>query len=97
MNIKDQFGKLIKDQFGKAHEQPDMVNHPPHYNAGEIECIDAIGAMLDPVEMRGYLRGTAFCYRWRYPHKGGMQDINKAEWYEKRLKEHEKKFTRSRV
>jgi len=52
-----------KDQFGKDHEQPDMVNHPPHYNIGKIECIDAI----------------------------------QAEWYEKRLKEHEKKFTHSHV
>jgi len=26
-----------------------------------------------------------------------MQDIDKAEWYEKRFKEHEKKFTSSRV
>ena len=79
----------IKDQFGKRHGMPDMVNHPPHYNKGDIECIDAIRAMLDPVEMRGYLRGTSLKYRWRYLYKDGMQDIEKAEWYEKRLKEHE--------
>ena len=24
----------------------DLVNHPPHYNKGDIECIDAIEAML---------------------------------------------------
>ena len=79
-----------KDQFGKDHEQPDMVNHPPHYNIGKIECIDAIQAMLTPEEFRGYLRGTSLKYRWRYRYKDGMQDIDKAEWYEKRLKEHEK-------
>jgi len=86
----------IKDQFGKDHEQPDMVNHPPHYIVGkievgkiEIECIDAIQAMLTPEEFRGYLRGTSLKYRWRYRYKDGMQDLDKAEWYEKRLKEHE--------
>ena len=23
---------------------PDLVNHPPHYTAGSVECIDAIRA-----------------------------------------------------
>ena len=79
----------IKDQFGKSHGMPDMINHPPHYNQGSIECIDAIRAMLSPEEFRGYLRGTSLKYRWRYQYKDGMQDIEKAEWYERRLKEHE--------
>ena len=84
-------GKIMKtkDQFSKKHGTPDMVNHPPHYNQGNIECIDAIRAMLSPEEFRGYLRGTSLKYRWRYQYKDGMQDIEKAEWYEKRLKEHE--------
>ena len=91
--IKISLGEVmnIKDQFGKDHEQPDMVNHPPHYNQGDIECIDAIRAMLSPEEFRGYLRGTSLKYRWRYQYKDGMQDIDKAEWYEKRFKEHEEK------
>ena len=28
------------------HHKNDMVNHPPHYNKGDIECIDGIKAML---------------------------------------------------
>tara|TARA_R100000365_G_C2734170_1_gene63823 strand:+ start:936 stop:1295 length:360 start_codon:yes stop_codon:yes gene_type:complete len=86
----------IKDKSGKDHVQPDMVNRPPHYIIGKIEvgkikieCIDAIQAMLTPEEFRGYLRGTSLKYRWRYRYKDGMQDLDKAEWYEKRLKEHE--------
>jgi len=30
----------------------DMVNHPPHYKQGSIECIDAIHAQLSPAEWR---------------------------------------------
>jgi len=94
MSIKN-FITNIKDRFSKSYQQPDMVNHPPHYNQGNIdnrgniECIDAIRAMLSPEEFRGYLRGTSLKYRWRYQYKDGMQDIEKAEWYERRLKEHE--------
>ena len=29
-----------------AKNSKDMVNHPPHYNSGEIECIDAIQASM---------------------------------------------------
>jgi|TARA_R100001530_G_scaffold42481_1_gene32374 hypothetical protein len=65
---------------------PDMVNHPPHYNTGEIECIDAIEAMLSHEEFIGYLRGNSLKYRWRFRHKNGAQDLEKAEWYEQKLK-----------
>ena len=26
--------------------QPDMVNDPPHYTAGSVECIDALESMV---------------------------------------------------
>jgi len=65
----------------------DLVNNPKHYNQGEIECIDAIRAMLSDEEFIGYLRGNSLKYRWRFRYKNGMQDLEKAEWYERRLKE----------
>ena len=34
----------------------DLVNHPPHYNKGDIECIDAIEAMLTYEEYVGYFK-----------------------------------------
>ncbi len=67
-------------------KKKDLVNHPPHYNQGDIECIDAIEAMLSPEEFIGYLRGNSFKYRWRFRYKNGLEDINKSEWYEKKLK-----------
>lgn len=63
----------------------DTVNHPSHYASGEIECIDAMEAMLTPEQFIGYLRGNAFKYQWRYENKGGITDLEKAQWYLNKL------------
>ena len=63
----------------------DVVNKPKHYNQGDIECIDAIEAMLTHEEFVGYLRGNSLKYRWRFRYKNGIEDLRKAEWYERRL------------
>ena len=67
--------------------EDDAVNNPPHYNKGGIECIDAIEAMLTHEEFVGYLRGNSLKYRWRFRYKNGIQDLEKAEWYENKLME----------
>ena len=64
---------------------PDPVNNPTHYNSGKLECIEAMEAMLSPEEFIGYLRGNSFKYRWRFRYKNGIEDLRKANWYEKRL------------
>ena len=65
---------------------PDMVESPPHYNNGSIECIEAIEAMLTKDEYIGYLRGNALKYMWRFRYKNKpFQDLRKARWYEERL------------
>ena len=55
----------------------DAVNHPPHYNAGKIEVIDAIEDWkLD------YHIGNVVKYVVRAPHKGKeLEDLKKALWY----------------
>lgn len=50
-----------------------------------LEAIEALASMLSIEEMRGYLRGNSFKYRWRYTHKNGVEDLKKARWYEERL------------
>lgn len=65
----------------------DPVNKPIHYNKGDVECIDGIEAMLTKEEFVGYLRGNSLKYRWRFPYKNGIEDLKKAEWYEKKLLE----------
>lgn len=64
---------------------PDMVNHPPHYKQGDIECIDAIRAALTEEEYRGYCKGNALKYIWREKHKGGDESLAKAGWYLDRM------------
>ena len=69
-----------------AESAPDMVDNPPHYNNGSIECIEAIEAMLNKDEYIGYLRGNALKYRWRFRYKNKpFEDLRKARWYEDRL------------
>lgn len=63
----------------------DMVNQPPHYNQGEIECIQAIEASMTPEQFRGYLKGSILKYLWRYEYKGEVEDLQKATWYLNRL------------
>lgn len=65
--------------------QEDVVNHPPHYTDGGIECIEAIEASLTPQEYRGYLKGNIQKYVWREKHKGGTESLKKAQWYLDRL------------
>ena len=71
--------------YYNEEEMKDLVNNPPHYNKGDIECIDAIEAMLTQEEFVGYLRGNSLKYRWRFRYKNGIQDLEKAEWYENKL------------
>ena len=58
-----------------------MVDHPAHYNLGEIECIDALEACSTPEEFGGWLRLSAMKYLWRLRHKNGARDLHKAKWY----------------
>lgn len=64
----------------------DMVNHPPHYTQGGIECIDAIKAATEGLNgFEGYCTGNAIKYLWRWKHKSGVEDLKKADWYIRKL------------
>lgn len=63
----------------------DNVNQPPHYNTGEIECIQAIQASMTTRQFQGYLKGNIIKYIWRYEYKNQKEDLLKAEWYLTRL------------
>ena len=64
--------------------RPDMVNSPPHYTSGGIECIDYIRAKLSSEGYRGYLQGNLLKYASRIGKKGS-DDAGKAAWYAQRL------------
>ena len=66
--------------------EKDVVNKPPHYNKGEIECINAIEASMTKEEFAGYLKGNVLKYVWRYNYKGKpKEDLKKSHWYLERL------------
>ena len=76
------------------HGGVDMINSPPHYKTGTIECIDAMEAMVNQSrEMKVKLDGhsfynwqTIFKYIWRFPFKDlPIQDLKKARYYLDRL------------
>jgi hypothetical protein len=55
----------------------DPIDHPPHYNVGPIEVIDAIEAW----EL-GFHLGNVVKYVARAAHKGEpLADLKKARWY----------------
>jgi hypothetical protein len=58
----------------------DNVNHPNHYNHGGVECFDALRAALGDKYM-GFLIGNVIKYCWRYEHKNGIEDLQKAKAY----------------
>ena len=68
----------------------DMVNHPAHYQ-GDIECIDAIEASMSKEAFAGHCNACAIKYLWRYQQKGGVESLQKAQWYLSRLIDTEKK------
>lgn len=60
----------------------DMVNRPSHYNYGDIECIDAIRAMLGEEGFVAYCKGNALKYTWRAGLKSNeSEDLKKSVWY----------------
>lgn len=64
------------------HTTTDPVVWPEHYNQGDIECIDAMGAAFGQPAVQAYCLAAAFKYVWRCMHKGAReQDIRKAIWY----------------
>jgi len=94
--LAEELRKAFQGQKGEVPEalrssreqaEHDNVNHPAHYTAGGIECIDAIAAALtcqtDP--MWAWLTGQVLKYLWRWPMKNGLEDLKKARFYLDRL------------
>jgi len=59
----------------------DSINHPVHYNIGEIETFDYIVDKLTLQEFCGYIKGNILKYVSRERYKGGLNDLRKAQWY----------------
>lgn len=66
----------------QQRKRNDTVNHPSHYNYGDIEVIDFIEQVTQHYNANvAYHIGNAIKYLARSPHKNGKEDIDKARWY----------------
>ncbi len=73
---------------GKHKEKIDLINKPPHYTRLQPEPLDVIEAWELPFHESQILKYIA-----RWPAKGGIADLRKAEFYLKRLIAREEKKT----
>lgn len=63
-------------------QRNDTVNHPSHYNYGDIEVINFIEQVTKHYNPNvAYHIGNAIKYLARSPHKNGKEDVAKAKWY----------------
>ncbi|MFQ3845095.1 DUF3310 domain-containing protein [Staphylococcus pseudoxylosus] len=77
--------KLLSNDV-QQRKRNDTVNHPSHYNYGEIEVIDYCDQVCKqyPPELAPYVF-NAIKYLSRATQKGGQEDIGKAKYYVQRL------------
>lgn len=80
----DPWGKLIvpPGEEVTAAQPADAVDHPTHYTAGNIECIEAIAAATTGLAgIEAACTANAIKYLWRWKRKNGQEDLRKARWY----------------
>ncbi len=79
--IKDEINTHRSNDL-QQRKRNDTVNHPSHYNYGDIEVIDFIEQVTQHYNANvAYHIGNAIKYLARSPHKNGKEDVAKAKWY----------------
>jgi len=70
--------------MSRRFDDVDYVNHPPHYQKGDLEVIEIIENVVpDPYS---YCFGNSLKYLCRHMDKGNqVQDLEKAKWYIDRM------------
>ena len=74
------FMQEIKKEKNESNKN-DTVNHPNHYNNGDIEVIDYIKDKLGIEGYEAFCIGNVIKYVSRYKHKNGKEDLEKALTY----------------
>lgn len=83
----DEIIKAYHKVFGVDDKVVDMVNHPPHYEVGGIECIDVMQIIYGKEAVKNFCMCNAFKYLFRTNRKNGAEDVDKAIWYLNKWKE----------
>lgn len=64
----------------------DNITKPEHYTYGKYECIDIIHEITkDLAGVQAFCLGNTIKYLWRFQHKNGVEDLQKAKWYLEKL------------
>lgn len=79
------FVRNIVDKEENPKNEPDLVNHPSHYETGKFECIEVMEEALGRDVVKGFCIGNAFKYLYRAKRKNGLEDLKKAQWYLNRV------------
>jgi hypothetical protein len=87
-DVRDSINDATPEEWDRL-SKTDPVNSPSHYkHSGDIECIDAIRAMLGREGLMHSCEANIIKYLWRWRYKGGVESLRKARWYlEKLIKE----------
>ena len=65
----------------------EKVNHPKHYNRKDaMECIDEMVMLFGVEETKIFCKLNAWKYRYRAADKGGIEDLEKSDWYIQKYK-----------
>lgn len=84
--VADRKGSTSHECKCQRKVEYDTVNHPSHYCQGGIECIDAIQAAVTGLTgMEAVCTGQIIKYVWRWKHKNGTEDLQKARFYLNKL------------
>ena len=79
--LDKEYEKAFPKLEPKPEPKPDMVNHPPHYTQGGMECIEEMIQLFGRQATMNFCLLNAWKYRKRALHKNGQQDLDKSDWY----------------
>lgn len=85
--IARHFNEPLEDEVVTTPTKPDMVNHPPHYTNGGMECIDEMILTFGKEAVMNFCICNAWKYRARALYKNGEEDMQKSHWYINKYKE----------
>ena len=80
----------VKEKSLEGEKQmKDLINEPPHYNIGDINCLQLIKQQLGKEGYLAYLTGSAYKYLYRHEHKEeNIADLKKCKYFiEAKIKE----------
>lgn len=78
----DELRDLFRDGIAISNKEPDMVNHPYHYNQFKREVIEEMRLIFGDEAVAAFCKLSAYKYIRRADFKGKKkEDLEKAEWY----------------